>query len=476
LPAVAASEAFGGEGWRRESPSNWRAATSRAIHRTVKLRPNSIGIVQTDPLKSSPIPHRMWDAMRGETLDTGRVKVRKPRGRHPERRLTAVQIRHLRKPGRYADGNGLYLFVDDSLSKRWILRTVVTGKRRDIGLGSTALVSLAKARDEAARLRGMARRGEDPLAERRRERITVPTFEEAAKKVHTSHANAFRNKKHKAQWLASLAADVFPVFGKRPVNAVDSGDVLKALSPIWTTKPETARRLKQRIRVVLDWARASGFRSGDNPVDGITKVLPKMRSLPSHHAALPYAQVPSFIQTLRASDASESVKLAFEFLILTAARTSEVIGARWEEIDKEAKTWTIPASRIKAGREHRVPLSDRCVELIEEAEKKRDGGPFVFPGKSPERPLSNMAFLMMLRRIGRDDITPHGFRSAFRDWAAERTNFPRAVCEAALAHVIKDKAEAAYFRSDLFERRRELMASWSAVATATAANVVQMRA
>ena len=432
--------------------------------------------VRTDPLQSSAIPNRMWDAMRGETLDTARIKVGKPRGRHPEKRLNAVQIRHLRKPGRYADGNGLYLFVDDSLAKRWILRTVVAGKRCDIGLGSTALVSLAEAREEAARLRRMARRGEDPLAERRRERLTVPTFEEAAKKVHVSHASAFRNEKHKAQWLASLKADVFPVFGKRPVDKIGSGDVLKALSPIWTTKPETARRLKQRIRVVMDWAKASGFRAGDNPVDGITKVLPKMRAVASHHAALPYAQVPSFIQTLRSSDASESVKLAFEFLILTAARTSEAIGARWEEIDKEAKTWTIPASRIKAGREHRVPLSDRCVELIEAAEKARDGGPFVFAGKSPERSLSNMAFLMLLRRMGRDDITAHGFRSAFRDWAAERTNMPRAVCEAALAHTVKDKAEAAYFRSDLFEQRGGLMRTWSAFATSTPADVVAIRA
>jgi integrase len=273
-----------------------------------------------------------------------------------------------------------------------------------------------------------------------------------------------------------LKADVFPVFGKRPVNTIDAGDVLKALSPIWTTKPETARRLKQRIKVVLDWAKASGFRSGDNPVDGITKVLPKMRALPSHHAALPYAQVPAFIQALRSSDASESVKLAFEFLILTAARTSEVIGARWEEIDKDAKTWTIPASRIKAGREHRVPLSDRCIELMEEAEKKRDAGAFVFVGKSPERSLSNMAFLMLLRRMGRDDITAHGFRSAFRDWAAERTNMPRAVCEAALAHVVKNKAEAAYFRSDLLEQRRSLMTTWSRFATTQLGNVVTIGA
>jgi integrase len=389
----------------------------------------------------------------------------KPRGRHPQQRLAAVTIRNKKAPGRYADGNGLYLFVDDSGAKRWILRTVAGGKRHDIGLGSVQLVSLADAREEAARLRRMARAGGNPLLERRRERRTVPTFADAARQVHASHAESFRNPKHKAQWLASLKTNIFPVFGARPVSEIDSGDVLKALSAVWAAKPETARRLRQRIRVVMDWAKASGYRSGDNPVDGVTKVLPKTRQVATHHAALPYADVPTFLLTLRDADAAEAVKLAFEFLILTATRTSEVLGARWEEIDRDAKVWTIPGERIKAGRVHRVPLSDRCLELLERAAKIADGGPFVFPGRSERKPLSNMVFLMLLRRLKRNDITAHGFRSAFRDWAAERTNVPRAVCEAALAHVVKDKSEAAYFRSDLFERRRELMDAWATFAT-----------
>jgi integrase len=422
----------------------------------------------------------MWDGMRGDSpttaLDTGRIKVAKPRGRHPERRLTAVHVRNFKKPGRYADGNGLYLFVDDSGAKRWLLRTVVGGKRCDIGLGSTTLVSLAAAREEAARLRRMARAGEDPLAQRRRARVTVPSFQEAARKVHESHATTFRNAKHRAQWLASLEAYLFPAFGPRPVNGIEASDVLKALSPIWTAKPETARRLKQRIKVVFDWARASGFRTGDNPVDGITKVLPKVRQGATHHAALPYAKVPEFIQLLRAAEAGESTRLAFEFLVMTAARTSEVLGARWEEIDLDAKTWTVPATRIKAGREHRVPLSPRSVEILERAKAIADGGPYVFPGRSPKSPLSNMVFLMLLRRLKRDDITPHGFRSAFRDWAAERTNTPRAVCEAALAHVVRDKTEAAYFRSDLMELRRQLMDSWWRFATAEPGKVVSISA
>jgi integrase len=316
------------------------------------------------------------------------------------------------------------------------------------------------------RCKKVAWEGGDPRAERRHKRQPVPTFAEAAQQVHAAHSAAFRNAKHKAQWLASLKADVFPAFGDRPVDTIDSGDVLKALSPIWTTKPETARRLRQRIRVVLDWAKASGFRSGDNPVDGVTKVLPKVRERAIHLAAIPYKDVPAFLTVLRASDAGEATKLALEFLILTATRTSEVLGARWEEIDRGAKTWTIPSTRIKAGCAHRVPLSPRCLEILKCAETIADGGPYVFPGRSPKAPLSNMVFLMLLRRLKHDDITAHGFRSAFRDWAAERTNVPRAVCEAALAHVVKDKAEAAYFRSDLFELRRKLMNRWATFASA----------
>jgi integrase len=361
-----------------------------------------------------------------------------------------------------------------------VLRTIVWtasgAKRYDLGLGSAQLVKLGTAREHAAALRLAARQKVDIVAVRRAERRVVPTFETAAKEVHKQHGAALRNPKHRAQWLASLEADVFPVFGSRPVNAIDNGDVLKALAPIWTKKPETARRLKQRIKVVMDWAKASGFRNGDNPVDGITRVLPKVRPAASHHAALAYGQVPTFVQTLRDGNAGESAKLAFEFLILTAARTGEVIGARWDEIDRDAKTWTIPGARIKSGREHRVPLSARCLELLGSAEQLADGGGFVFPGRSPKAPLSNMVFLMLLRRLKRTDITSYGFRSAFRDWAAERTNMPRAVCEAALAHVIKDKTEAAYFRSDLFDQRRKLLESWAHFATTKPANVVSLRA
>ena len=390
-----------------------------------------------------------------------------------------MRVRTLKTPGRYADGNGLYLFVDASGAKRWVWRGRIAAnahKRSDLGLGNVRLVTLAEARDKAIDLRRQVRDGKNPLAERRRERRTVPTFKNAATQVHAAHSVTFKNAKHKSQWLASLEADVFPAFGDRPVNAIDSADVLKALSAIWTTKPETARRLKQRIKVVFDWAKASGFCSGDNPTDGLTKVLPKHRGEAQHHSALPYQAVPKFIYALRVADTSESIRLAFELLILTATRTSEVLRATWAEVDLDAKVWTIPSARMKMGREHRVPLSPRAVEILKRAQKCADGGPYVFRGRSPAMPLSNMAFLMALRRLKQDTITTHGFRSSFRDWAAEKTNVPRAVCEAALAHSLRDKTEAAYHRTDLFDRRRELMNTWAKFATARPADVVSIRA
>lgn len=398
------------------------------------------------------------------------------KGKHPDKRLSAVTVRQTSTPGRYCDGGGLYLVVDPTGAKRWQFRAVVAGKRTEIGLGGVTTVSLAEAREEALRLRKLVRAGGNPLLERRRARRAIVTFKAATEAVHREHAKGFKNAKHSAQWLQSFENDVFPNLGAKLVDQVDTADVLKVLTPIWTQKPETARRLKQRIKVVLDWAKASGYRTGDNPTEGITKVLPRHRATQTHHAALAFAQVPAFVHDLRDLEAASVItKLAFEFLILTAARTSEVIGARWEEFDLEAKLWVVPAARIKAGREHQVPLSARCVELLKGAQERSDGGPFVFPGRGLSKPLSNMVFLKTLERMGRD-ITAHGFRSAFRDWAAERTHFSRAVCEASLAHVVSDKVEAAYLRTSFLEQRRELMATWAAFATATPATVVTLRA
>lgn len=384
----------------------------------------------------------------------------KPAGPHPNKALSPAKVRSLILPGKHADGNGLYLVVDPSGAKRWVLRTVVQGKRTDIGLGSLRLVSLAQAREEAIRLRAMARDGADPLAARQAEKRTSPTFEVAAKLVHQAHTASWRNEKHKKQWIDTLKQHVFPIFGKKQVGSVTSADAMQALSPIWTSKPETARRVLQRIRTVMDWAKASGHRTGDNPVEGITKALPKHTAPRSHHAALPYRKVTAFIGKLQKTDAGESARLAFEFTILTAARTNEVLGAKWDEVDFQKKTWTIPATRMKAKQEHRVPLASRCIDILKQARKLNKDSDYVFPGRSDKKPLSNMVFLMLLRRM-EVDVTAHGFRSSFRDWASEQTNFPNAVCEAALAHSIKDKVEAAYHRSDLFEKRRALMDEWA---------------
>ena len=396
-------------------------------------------------------------------------------GRHPHKALTARAVSTKSEPGRYADGGGLYLLVAPGGSKSWMLRTVVMGRRCDIGLGGVELVSLADAREEARRLRRIARAGSDPLVERRQERRAVPTFEGAATQVHTAHSASFKNDKHRKQWLSSLG-EVFKAFGPKRVDAITSADILAALSPHWLKRPETSRRVLQRVRVVFEWCKAQGFCTGDNPTQGVTKVLPKQRAANVHHAALPYPALPAFLHALRDADSGEVVKLAFEFTILCAARTAETLNATWSEIDLEAKTWTVPGQRMKASIEHRVPLSPRCIKILERAKALSDGGPYVFPGRSPKKPLSNMVFLMALRRMKRADLTTHGFRSTFRVWAAERTNVPRAVCESALAHTLRDKTEAAYNRTDLFDRRRDLMASWAKFATSKPADVVAIRA
>lgn len=394
---------------------------------------------------------------------------------HPYQALTPFKLRSLKRPGRYADGNGLYLMVAPSGAKRWVLRTIVQGRRRDIGLGGLRLVSLAEAREAARHYRKVARDGGDPIAERRQARVTAPTFEQAARAVHRQRAPAWRNPKHKDQWINSLTEYAFPIIGGLRVDQIAAPDVLRVLSPIWLAKAETARRVRQRMHAVFDWAKASGHRSGDNPVDGVAKGLPKQPDRIRHHAALAYADMPSFINTLRADSIGEPVKLAFEFLILTATRTSETLNARWTEIDFKERVWTIPAERMKAGRAHRVPLAPRAVEILERAKALAGDSNLVFPGRKHDAPMSNMVFLMALRRMELD-VTGHGFRSAFRDWASERTNFSRDVCEMALAHTIKDKAEAAYRRGDLIDKRRALMNAWAAYAAAKSADVVPLRA
>lgn len=395
--------------------------------------------------------------------------------KHPQKTLTVVGIRALNEPGRYADGNGLYLVVDPSGSKRWVLRTVVQGRRRDIGLGGLRVVPLSDARQQAAELRQAARSGGDPLAARRQAKVKIPSFSEAAKAVHRDRAGSWKNQKHAAQWLSTLEQYVFPILGSRRIDLIETPDVLRVLSEIWIKRPETARRVRQRIGTVFDWAKAAGLRAGENPVDGVSKGLPRQPDRDGHFAAMPYTDVAKFISQLQSAAAGEGAKLALEFLILTASRTNEVLGAKWSEFELDKGIWIIGKDRMKAGREHRVPLSKRAVTILLLAKELAGASDLVFPGRSAEIPMSNMVFLMIVRRMGLG-ITVHGFRSAFRDWASERTNFSREVCEMALAHTIKSKAEAAYRRGDFLEKRRDLMATWAKYISATPAEIVTLRA
>ena len=385
-------------------------------------------------------------------------------------------IRGKLRPGRHRVAKALYLNVTPQQGKSWVLRVVVNGKRRELGLGSYPDLSLAKAKEEAAGYRLTARRGGDPAAERDKRHVLPITFEEAARAAHEQHKSSWRNEKHRAQWINTLETYAFELIGQKRVSEIESPDVLKVLAPIWLTKPETARRVRQRMALVFDWARAHGHREGENPCNAARAgaALPKQpikSEEERHFAAMAYADVPAFVRSLGSGPASQSLLLALEFLILTAARTGEVIGAKWSEIDLNKAVWTIPAERMKAKRKHRMPLSGRAIEILKAASSLTKRGGYVFPGVEADR-LSNMAFLMLLRRMGKD-CTVHGFRSAFRTWAEEKTNFPRQVYEGALAHGINDKTEASYNRTDQIEKRRKLMAAWESYISG-GAKVLQM--
>jgi integrase len=394
-------------------------------------------------------------------------------------KLTATKVRALKEPGRYGDGAGLMLVIGSDGSRKWVLRLQADGRRRDFGLGSAADVTLANARSEAERLRQMVRAGLDPVAERNRVADPVPTFSEAARRVHAEHRPTWKNAKHAAQWLTTLEAYAFPHFGDVSVADVTGPMVRNALADIWLTLPETARRVRQRIGAVLDWAHAKGYRSSEAPRAMLTagRGLPRQPKNRGHFAALGWKAVPAFLQALdRTPHAGEGTKLAVRFLILTAARSGEVRGALWSEIDHEARVWSIPGERMKAGRPHTVPLSNAAMAVLERAALMRmsdDADALVFPGERRGRPLSDMTLTMALRRM-KADCTVHGFRSSFRDWAAEATNFPREVAEAALAHVLADKVEAAYRRSDLLEKRRKLMEAWAGFCTGANGKVISL--
>jgi integrase len=374
-------------------------------------------------------------------------------------RLTVRKV-ETAKPGKYGDGRGLQLAVSPRGAKKWLLRYMVAGRAHEYGLGSFPEVGLAEAREKALDARRLVKSGVDPIAERRRAAAAIPKFGAFADAVAADLAPGFRNEKHRKQWATTLSVYAAPL-RDRPLNEIDTADVLAVLTPIWQKIPETASRVRGRIEKVLSAAKAKGFRTGENPaawrghLDHLLSARSKLAS--SHHAALPYLDVPAFVGRLRERDGVAA--LALEFTILTATRSGEVRGARWDEIDLAAKVWTIPPERMKAAREHRVPLSDRAVEIIEQMQAAKVSE-YVFPGQLPGRPLSKEALIKALDRMN-VDATVHGMRSAFRDWAGNETHHPREIAEQALAHVIGDRAEQAYRRSDALEKRRALMDAWA---------------
>jgi len=398
----------------------------------------------------------MWDGMWDKT-EAGVVTKNK----HPVYALNARSLSKLTKAGRYADGNGLYLIVDPSGARRWVLRTVIRNRRRDMGLGSLKTVSLAEARAEAHKNRALARAGEDPIEIRRRDKTVIPSFEEAAVTVHKGLLPTWKNAKHAAQWIKTIRQYACPVIGTRPVDQVTSADVLRILAPIWTEKPETAKRLAQRMATVIRWARASGVFSGDDPVDLARTGLPRRPQTVKHHRSLPFTEMPRLIRDLRSSNADPVTKLAFEFLILTASRTKEVREALWEEVDFDRKVWTLAPERTKTGTGHRVPLSDRMIEVLTLARKLPYASEFIFSNQRTGAPLSYNTFLFVLQKRLKVPATVHGLRSTFKDWASETTTFANEVSEMALSHSVANRVEAAYRRSDLLEKRRSLMQTWT---------------
>ena len=392
--------------------------------------------------------------------------------------LSALKVARVKAPGRYGDGGGLYLRVADyrlkdgtpARSKNWLFRFERNGRERWMGLGSFKTLSLAEARAKARACRKALLDSVDPiearLATKQQLKLDAArsiTFKQCAERYIKAHRAGWKNAKHAEQWPATLTRYVYPIIGGLPVASIDTALVTKCIEPIWMEKPETAGRIRGRIESILDWAKARDYRSGDNPArwrGHLQKLLPagsKLRRKANHHAALPYETAPEFIADLRTHSDISSV--ALEFLVLTAARTSEVIGARWDEFDLKGKLWTVPAERMKAGRAHIVPLSDRAIAVLDNLPRVA-GCDYVFPGLRDGAPLSNMAMLEKLRGL-RPGLTVHGFRSTFRDWAGDRTNYPRDVIEAALAHAIEDETEAAYRRSTAVDKRRRLMTDWA---------------
>lgn len=392
-------------------------------------------------------------------------------------KLTALAVKAATQPGRYHDGDGLMLIVKPSGSRSWIVRLQADGKRRDFGLGSLKDVTLGQAREEAARLRRAFRSGVDPVEEKRAAklaRLTIPTFRVAAETAHEEQKAGWRNVKHRQDWLSSVRSYVFPALGDTRIDKIDAPMIRDVLMPIWLTKPETARRVRQRIRTIIGWAASKGYRP---PLDFsvMDAGLPKQPRKDGHFAAMEWASLPAFFSQLQGANETNG-RLALMFTILTAARSGETRGATWAEIDLDAAEWTIPARRMKAEREHVVPLSAPALEILRRAQERRTNArsdAVIFPGKEGQ-PVSDMTLSKVLRDMDLT-VTVHGFRSSFKDWASEATSFPDAVSEAALAHMDKDKTRAAYKRTDFRAMRIKLMTAWGNYVTGAAANVTQLK-
>ena len=385
-------------------------------------------------------------------------------------RLNARAVATIMKHGRHADGGGLYLSISPNGGRRWVFLFRWHGKPTEIGFGSARDVTLARARELASQARAKLAEGINPKDARKPSEGA--TFGECADRQIEAMRPSWRNNRHAAQWKMTLQ-DYAARLRRLPVDRITTEDVLSVLKPLWNDKPETASRLRGRIERVLDAAKAQGLRNGENPArwrGHLDQLLPKRQRLTrGHHAAMGYIELPAFMANLQVREATAAP--ALEFAILTAARSSEVLGARWDEFDLNRAVWIVPSQRMKSGREHRVPLSQRALKIVKVMHEARDGD-FVFPGQKPDKPLSATALLVLLRRMKIESATVHGFRSTFRDWAAECTNFPNEVCEAALAHVIENKAEAAYRRGDLFDKRRKLMDAWAVHCTTPKAGKV----
>ena len=390
-------------------------------------------------------------------------------------KLTVGRVRALSKPGRYRDEPTLYLLVTRRGTKSWAQRVVIDGKRHDLGLGPWPVVSLAKARQRAFANRVAIADGRDPLAERRQPK--TPSFREASDRALEANRARWRNAKTAENWIATMAKYVHPVFGDRRVDEVGREDVLRVLTPIWSTKPEIGRKVRTRIRATLAWAQAHGHIEHNPAGEAINAALPATTALKKHFRALAYREVAEALQTIDASRASLSAKACLRLVVLTACRSGEARGATWAEIDLEAREWRIPVARMKTGVEHRIPLSGAALDVLASVQPLRARSDFVFPSPSrPGNPLSDMTLTKILRDTGlAQRATVHGFRSAFRTWASERTSVPHAVAEMALAHRVGSDVERSYARSDLFEKRRGLMDRWAEYVTGVDAKVVRLR-